>query len=233
MSLDPNSPNAMTDTLDVHRLGRTARAGEEGHGILILGSFETHFLRLSAMRALPLQEYPALTAEVLQSAHAKVSSALQHVSNTSKAQAYQAWLGYYNSSTRVLGWDKASLVEWGNQYAIEVLGYDEGGKLPPMEAKTVGKMGLKGVKGLNITSGPSGQRQGGFAGGQGNGGGRGGFGGGGARGGGGAGRGKPAGAGGRGGGIIPGSRPSANGNGADSTNGNDSRKRRRPAGQTA
>jgi ATP-dependent RNA helicase MSS116 len=221
------------DLSDVHRLGRTARAGEEGHGILILGSFETHFLRLGVIRALPLQTYPAITGDALQSAHHKVSSALQHVSNTAKAQAYQAWLGYYNSSTRVLGWDKADLVEWGNQYALEVLAYDDGGKLPPMEAKTVGKMGLKGVKGLNVTSGQSGQRQGGFSNGQGNGGGRGGFGaGGGGRGGGGAGRGRPIGStggSGRGGGMIPGSRPNANGNSGEATNGNDSRKRRRPA----
>jgi len=87
-----------TDIIEVHRLKRTARAGEEGHGILILGSFEEHFLRLAAIRILPLQTYPELSNDTLQSAYSKVGSALQNVSNTAKAQAYQGWLGYYNSS---------------------------------------------------------------------------------------------------------------------------------------
>lgn len=152
-------------TSDIHRLGRTARAGEEGHGILILGSFEQHFLRLPIIRALPLQS-TTLPPSSLASAQTQINEALKHVSNTAKAQAYQAWLGYYNSSTRVLGWDKTTLVEHGNQYALEVLGYDEGGQVPSLEAKTVGKMGLKGTKGLRVTPGPSGARQGGFSSGQ-------------------------------------------------------------------
>jgi ATP-dependent RNA helicase MSS116 len=230
MSFDQSAAH-WTDATDVHRLGRTARAGEEGHGILILGSFESHFLRLAAIRALPLQQYPALSEDTLQSAHSKVGSALRNVSNTAKAQAYQAWLGYYNSSLRVLGWDKPSLVEWGNQYALEVLGYDDAGRLPPMEAKTIGKMGLKGVKGLNVVSSAGGGGGGGGRGGMGGGGGgRGGMGG---RGGSGGprGRGQPSGRGGppgRGGASIPGAGQRTNGNLGDSANGNDSRKRRRP-----
>merc|ERR1712048_189722 len=67
------------------------------------------------------------------------------------AQAYQAWLGYYNSA-KGLGWPKDTLVKEATRfaYSIEAIGSD--GLPPPLLKKTVGQMGLKGVQGLNIVS---------------------------------------------------------------------------------
>ena len=64
----------------------------------------------------------------------------------SACQSYQAWLGFYNGWLRKLGWNKQQLVEQANFYAQCI-----GCPYPPrLERKTVGKMGLKGVPGLNI-----------------------------------------------------------------------------------
>ena len=96
-----------------------------------------------------------------------------------RGAAYQAWLGFYNSFLRRLKWDKDTLVEEANDFAVTVLGLPGP---PPLQAKTVGKMGLKGVRGLNVTKGPPGNApgsgRGGYGGGGGRGGGRGGGGGG-------------------------------------------------------
>lgn len=56
----------------------------------------------------------------------------------------QAWMGFYNSSLRKLGWSKEDLVHFGNTWITQVCGRSE---IPALEAKTVGKMGLKGVPG--------------------------------------------------------------------------------------
>ena len=71
---------------------------------------------------------------------------------------HQAWLGFYNSHLRKLGWTPSELVSKANDFSREVLGL---ATPPPLEAKTVGKMGLKGVPGLNVQKGPSGAPGGG------------------------------------------------------------------------
>lgn len=136
---------------DVHRLGRTARAGEKGHGILILGTFESHFPASKEMRHLPLQPYPPISPSSLSTSRSIISEALAKVPDEAKAQAYQAWIGYYNSSLKTLGWNQNDLVRYANEYAGN-LGYvgEGSGKPPGLMAKTVGKMGLKGVQGLNV-----------------------------------------------------------------------------------
>jgi ATP-dependent RNA helicase MSS116 len=128
------------------------------------------------------------------------------------ATGYQAYLGFYNSHLKRLNWSREECVARANEFAYTVLGLNSP---PPLEAKTIGKMGLKGVAGLAIAPkdgggyggggggggnyGGGGRGAGGGGGGRGNGGGnsgRGGIGGGRSSGGGGAGRG----GGGRGGG---------------------------------
>ena len=42
--------------IDVHRLGRTARAGKEGSGLLILDPMELPFVASKGMKELPLVE---------------------------------------------------------------------------------------------------------------------------------------------------------------------------------
>ena len=85
----------------------------------------------------------------------------------SAQQAYRAFLGYYNGQLKRVTLDsKAEVVEVSNQYS-KLMGLDE---IPSLEPKTVGKMGLKGVPGLNIMRNPR-DNNGGGRGGRGRGGG--------------------------------------------------------------
>lgn len=136
---------------DIHRLGRTARAGAEGHGVLILTPPETFFLKDKVIRDLTLHSIPAGASDEVAQWQSQVDKAMDRVDQESKAQAYRAWLGYYKALLKAMGWTSAQLVQEANKYSSETLRY---GKVPPgIERKTIGKMGLKGVPGLNITSG--------------------------------------------------------------------------------
>lgn len=185
----------------VHRLGRTARAGKSGTGLLFLANFEQFFLK--SLSDLPMSSAPPTSPEELKELRKATSTALAAVHENDErigGQAYQAWMGYYNSFGKQLGWNKAKLVEAANRFATECMELPE---IPPLEPRTVGKMGLKGTPGLRIERPPPTENTGGGGGGPGGGsrgggrgGGRGGRGGGGGGGRGGGGRG-----GGRGGGA--------------------------------
>ncbi|KAI9631920.1 P-loop containing nucleoside triphosphate hydrolase protein [Dioszegia hungarica] len=204
----------------VHRLGRTARAGSKGHGVVVLGAFESSFLRNKILQTFNILPYSGSTPATRDSARQHIDAALRTVSDEAKTQAYQAWLGYYNGSTKALGWNQGQLINGANEFARVSLRYEGSGsgaewKPPGLLAKTVGKMGLKGAPGLNVVREVQGAGGGGGGGGRGQGGGRGGGGGGGGGrggggggrggGGGGAGRGGGAGGGGGGGRTVPGS----------------------------
>ncbi|XP_057497774.1 DEAD-box ATP-dependent RNA helicase 31-like isoform X2 [Actinidia eriantha] len=82
-------------------------------------------------------DYPDVTLVI------QVEQGLSHVEMKNKAAAYQAWLGYYNSS-KVVGRDKYKLVELANEFS-QSMGLDN----PPAIPKLVlGKMGLKNIPGL-------------------------------------------------------------------------------------
>ncbi|PWN28566.1 DEAD-domain-containing protein [Jaminaea rosea] len=137
----------------IHRLGRTARAGAAGRGVLLLSTFEQVFLSQPAIKALrlaPLDAAKRARVQALQpSSQQSINYALTKVSDETKAQTYQAALGYYNSSLRLLRWDKPTLVATMNDYAFNGLGW-KGPGTPPLLAQTVGKMSLKGVPGINV-----------------------------------------------------------------------------------
>jgi ATP-dependent RNA helicase MSS116 len=61
--------------------------------------------------------------------------------------AYQAWIGFYNSNLKTTKWSKAELVNNGNRWICESCRQPNP---PAIRARTVGKMGLKNVPGLNI-----------------------------------------------------------------------------------
>lgn len=156
----------------VHRIGRTARAGKVGNGVLLLADFERFFL--NQIKEIPI-EVESVPSETLDQYQPLVEEAVRKLPNLTKGSAYQSWLGYYNSNLKKLGWSKDELVERANFWARSVCGEAEP---PQLLARTVGKMGLKGTPGLRIdrSGGGGGGRQGGGrgGGGRGHGGGRGG-----------------------------------------------------------
>ncbi|TYZ64924.1 hypothetical protein PybrP1_001147 [[Pythium] brassicae (nom. inval.)] len=166
----------------IHRLGRTARAGMEGRGLLVLADFERPFLQ--DLHDLPLATRPAPVGVTLASSKVgRVIARLRSDTELEKSaqQSYQAWLGFYNGNVRRLRMDKARCVQLAAQYSAAI-GLD---KVPQLEKRTLGKMGLIGVPGIEpapyVAHAGSGRVNGGGGGG---GGGRGGGGRGGGRGGG-------------------------------------------------
>ncbi|KAJ1479634.1 P-loop containing nucleoside triphosphate hydrolase protein, partial [Baffinella frigidus] len=130
----------------IHRLGRTARAGKKGQGVLLLCDYEKFFLK--EIKDLPLTEHKGVTDTAAGTAmQGKIAGAYKALDPKTVEQAYQAWLGYYNALTRKMGWTKEDLVRTANDWARQTCGLSY---IPTLEAKTVGKMGLKGVAGLNI-----------------------------------------------------------------------------------
>lgn len=138
----------------VHRVGRTARAGNEGRAIIILTQRESFFLKVN--KRLPITPYPVnLPAASGEAPNPDIEAAFSKVDETVKAKAYQAWLGFHKTFTKQLQLNNDTLVQEANNYA-ESMGCPE----PPMiDKKVVGKMGLKGVRGLNVghveSNGPS------------------------------------------------------------------------------
>ncbi|KAI1612107.1 DEAD box RNA helicase hela [Exophiala viscosa] len=125
----------------VHRLGRTARAGAEGRGILVLGEAEKGFL--NQLKGIKIQDYPSS----LQYKIEDIEPALADLQT--KPRVYQAWLGYYKTFLKVLKWSPADLVREANRFALEGLDCPE---VPALEKSTISKMGLKGVPGLVVSA---------------------------------------------------------------------------------
>lgn len=146
-----------------HRLGRTARAGKGGAGMLLLMDVEArHMLR--SLHGMPLEEAGGAALQ-LDKYRAVCREGVQRVLRDSEGrkaaeQAYGAWLGFYNGNKKNCGsgWNNAQLVEAANLFSL-TLGFSPG-EPPALEKKTVGKMGLKGVPGLRLlaSSGPAGYR---------------------------------------------------------------------------
>lgn len=125
----------------IHRLGRTARAGKKGRSVFIITEAESFFPQF------------VLKAITFESATPDLSSSPEVTAIVdgydAKTKTYQAWLGFYKAHAKSLKWSDNQLVAEANKFAIEAMGCDE---IPPLERKTVGKMGLKGAKGLNIVA---------------------------------------------------------------------------------
>lgn len=130
----------------IHRLGRTGRSGKQGQGTLLLCDFEMNFLRKD-LSDMPLTQFSV--------PHLDANSPVSHLLNGVHAnpplqkaacKSYQAFLGYYNSNMRRLKLDKPRTVKLAEDYTY-AMGLQG---LPVLEARTVRKMGLQGVPGLNI-----------------------------------------------------------------------------------
>jgi ATP-dependent RNA helicase MSS116 len=128
----------------IHRVGRTARAGRDGRAVILLYSNEAFFIQTNP--SLPIKQYPVDIVAELSNYRPTVEKALNKVDEAAKAKAYQAFLGYNKGYVKKLRMTPGELVKVANEYA-HAMGCPE----PPMiEKSVVGKMGLKGVPGLNI-----------------------------------------------------------------------------------
>ena len=125
----------------VHRLGRTARAGAEGRGILIVADVEAFFPQRT------LREITFLPHAADVSSAAAVFDIAARMEDDQKAKVYKAWLGYYKGQLKPFQWEKEDLVAQANIFARDGLGAPE---TPPIQKSTVGKMGLRGTRGLVV-----------------------------------------------------------------------------------
>ncbi|KAG6051026.1 hypothetical protein E4U39_002532 [Claviceps sp. Clav50 group G5] len=125
----------------IHRLGRTARADAQGKGIFLICDAESFFPQWT------LKQITFIPHEARVCPDEQMQPILEALSEDDKAQVYKAWLGYYNNHLKGLHWDKEELVRQANLYARQGLGCPD---VPPIQKSTVGKMGLRGVRGLNV-----------------------------------------------------------------------------------
>ncbi|KAG7393630.1 hypothetical protein PHYPSEUDO_007467 [Phytophthora pseudosyringae] len=131
----------------IHRLGRTARAGMKGKGVLVLSEFETPLLdKLSDLPLGPSKNHSPEMLVSSQSHTVKVMKNLKSYSDLEKSaqQSYQAWLGFYNSHTKRLKLKPVELVKLAADYS-RIIGLDE---VPKLEKRTLKKMNLFGVPGI-------------------------------------------------------------------------------------
>lgn len=71
---------------------------------------------------------------------------VKQVPSETKARAYQAWITFYRICRRRVGWDRFELVRQANAWAMETLG-----EIPALDKKTIDKLFLRGVEGLQQT----------------------------------------------------------------------------------
>ncbi|ETP35680.1 hypothetical protein F442_16282 [Phytophthora nicotianae P10297] len=135
----------------IHRLGRTARAGMEGRGILVLADFEKSMLRdLADLPLTELKQHPQLDQQSYRTTRALTNARLRSELDQSAEKAYAAFLGFYNSNLKKLGMSKTKLVETGALYS-QLIGLE---KVPLLQKKTLRAMGLMGTPGLIAASKP-------------------------------------------------------------------------------
>ncbi|KAF8120953.1 P-loop containing nucleoside triphosphate hydrolase protein [Boletus edulis] len=127
----------------IHRLGRTARAGRSGKGVIILAPHESGFLRTPDMRALPIQPHPELQLP---------SIPRPVLDRTLQIQAYSAWLGFNAQYVRQIFRSRQQYVNEANKYARDVLGWADECQAPPLSPTTARNLGIHGLDGVNTGS---------------------------------------------------------------------------------
>jgi len=126
----------------VHRIGRTARAGKGGCGVLLLSNLEHKNFMSQCQDQKMITRDPKCDEPGLQAA---IDEAVQKVQPKFIAMAMHSWLGFYKSHLKKTKWSKTDLVLYGNRLAVQGLLQE---CPPPMPKKTVRKMGMVNVTGL-------------------------------------------------------------------------------------
>lgn len=127
----------------IHRLGRTARAGGEGQGIIVLADYEEFFLKKIADLAVkkhdPLGALP----------HEDVRKAISALDMEDIAKAYSAFIGYNRGALNAgKSLNTQDVVNIANHWAMNHLKYTGSqGLPPPIEKKLINKMGLARING--------------------------------------------------------------------------------------
>jgi len=140
-----------TRELYTHRLGRTARAGKSGAGILYLADYEEPLLESDVLRGLPFEDQSNDDLYLPNPPYeADVDWALEMVKrfngHTGK-RVYHAWLANHLLFCEELQCSKDDAVRMANEYATEVLMLP---RIPALDEDTVEKMGLQRAKGLVV-----------------------------------------------------------------------------------
>ena len=133
----------------IHRLGRTARAGKEGKGLLVLFPFEARFL--SELRGLDVPSNEDLKDIMQQpSEHEWMRHTFDRIRSggnklaSSAELAYLSFLGYYLGQANRIRSDKAAVVRWANEFS-ESIGL---ANPPAISPKLISKMELSRVPGV-------------------------------------------------------------------------------------
>lgn len=130
----------------IHRIGRTGRAEANGKGFLILAPEETGFT--NQLKGIPLTNVPLTVHRDAAIIQKQGMVEFRRESDDNPMKVYQSWLGYYKGELKTLRYSAAQLVHTANVYACTVMDCMEP---PALEARVVGKMGLKGTPDLVIS----------------------------------------------------------------------------------
>eukprot|EP00985_Skeletonema_marinoi_P011010 scaffold5184_cov155-Skeletonema_marinoi.AAC.2 len=137
----------------IHRLGRTARAGKEGSGLLVLFPFESRFL--SEIRGLHVASNHELSSslselaeeacpEWMQQNYSKVNSGGNKLANSAQL-AYLSFLGYYLGQVRrIQDGTKNDVASLSAEFS-QAIGL---ANVPSIPRKLITKMELEGIPGV-------------------------------------------------------------------------------------
>ena len=137
----------------IHRLGRTARAGKEGKGLLVMFPFESKArselkgLDISRNEGVEklLEESASSTPEWLDQNLLRLSGGDNKLARGAQL-AYLSFLGYYLGQENRIRSSKDEIVAFSSEFARSI-GLVEAPEIP---STLVSKMGLEGVKGVKI-----------------------------------------------------------------------------------